>query len=42
MIYSVRSDKPSFKTIDFQPGFNVVLAERTKESLARPLAATKI
>mgnify|MGYP006310457889 CR=1 FL=1 len=32
MIYSVKSDKPSFRTIEFQPGFNVVLAERTKES----------
>lgn len=32
MIYSVRSDKPSFRTIEFQSGFNVVLAERTKKS----------
>ena len=32
MIYSVRSDKPSFRNIEFKPGFNVVLAERTKES----------
>ncbi len=32
MIYSVKSDKPSFKTVQFKPGFNVVLAERTKES----------
>lgn len=32
MIYSVKCDKPSFRTIEFQPGFNVVLAERTKES----------
>lgn len=32
MIYSVKSDKPSFKDIRFEPGFNVVLAERTKES----------
>ena len=32
MIYSVKSDKSSFKKIDFKPGFNVILAERTKES----------
>lgn len=32
MIFSVRCDKPSFKTVEFKPGFNVVLAERTKES----------
>lgn len=32
MIYSVKADKPSFKSIEFAPGFNVVLAERTKES----------
>jgi uncharacterized protein YydD (DUF2326 family) len=32
MIHSVRCDKPSFKNIEFKPGFNVVLAERTKES----------
>lgn len=32
MIYSVRCDKPSFKSIKFDPGFNVILAERTKES----------
>lgn len=32
MILEVRCDKPSFKTIVFKSGFNVVLAERTKES----------
>ncbi len=32
MIHSVRCDKPSFRTVEFRPGFNVVLAERTKES----------
>jgi uncharacterized protein YydD (DUF2326 family) len=32
MIYSVKCDKPSFKNIKFNPGFNVILAERTKES----------
>jgi|WetSurMetagenome_2_1015567.scaffolds.fasta_scaffold00480_11 uncharacterized protein YydD (DUF2326 family) len=32
MIYSIRSNKSSFKNIEFKPGFNVILAERTKES----------
>jgi len=32
MIYSVKCDKPSFKNIKFNSGFNVILAERTKES----------
>jgi len=32
MIHSIKCDKPSFKTIHFKEGFNVVLAERTKES----------
>ena len=32
MIHSVTADRPSFKTVEFKPGFNVVLAERTKES----------
>jgi len=32
MIYSLKSNKPSFRTIEFQLGFNVVLAERTKDS----------
>jgi|SRR3989339_1213174 len=32
MIYSIRADQPSFKTVQFKPGFNVILAERTKES----------
>lgn len=32
MIQSVSSDKPTFRTIYFKPGFNVILAERTKES----------
>ncbi len=35
MIHSVKCDKPSFKTIEFKPGFNVILAERTKESTKR-------
>jgi len=32
MIHSIRCNKPSFKTIHFKKGFNVILAERTKES----------
>ncbi len=32
MIHSIKCDVPSFKTIHFKPGFNVILAERTKES----------
>lgn len=32
MIYSIKCDKPSFKSIHFKKGFNVILAERTKES----------
>ena len=32
MIRSVRCNKDTFKTINFNPGFNVVTAERTKES----------
>jgi len=32
MIHFLRSNNPSFRTIEFKPGFNVVLAERTKES----------
>ncbi|MDD5051016.1 MAG: DUF2326 domain-containing protein [Syntrophorhabdaceae bacterium] len=32
MIYSISCDKPSFKRVDFKPGLNVALAERTKDS----------
>ena len=32
MILSVRSNMPSFKAVEFTPGFNVILADRTKES----------
>lgn len=32
MILSVRCNKPSFKTVEFKSGFNIVLAERTIES----------
>ena len=35
MILAVRSNMPSFKEVEFQPGFNVVLADRTKESTRR-------
>lgn len=32
MIRAVRCDRPSFREIEFQPGFNVVLATRTMEA----------
>jgi uncharacterized protein YydD (DUF2326 family) len=32
MIISVQANKQSFRTVEFQPGFNIVLADRTKES----------
>jgi len=32
MIHSITCDKASFKNVQFEPGFNVILAERTKES----------
>ena len=32
MIRAIRSDRPDFKAVEFQPGFNVILAERTLES----------
>ncbi len=32
MIRSVSSDHESFKSINFEPGFNVILADRTQES----------
>lgn len=32
MIHSLRCDQPTFKTIEFRKGFNVILADRTKES----------
>lgn len=32
MIHSIKCDKSSFQTIVFNPGFNVVVAERTKEA----------
>ena len=35
MIFAVRCNMPSFKEVRFEPGFNVVLADRTKESTKR-------
>lgn len=35
MIRAVRCDQPSFKTVEFEIGMNVVLAERTQESTVR-------
>lgn len=32
MIRSVRSNNPDFKTVEFHPGFNVVLADRNVEN----------
>lgn len=32
MIKSVRANQPTFRQVNFEPGFNVVLADRTKES----------
>lgn len=32
MIYSIKCDKPSFKTVEFKSGFNVILAERKEGS----------
>ena len=32
MILAVRCNMPSFKGVEFKPGFNVVLADRTKDS----------
>ena len=35
MIIAIRCNMASFKTVTFKPGFNVVLADRTKESTRR-------
>lgn len=32
MIRAVRANQPTFRAVEFTPGFNVVLADRTKES----------
>lgn len=35
MILAIRSNIDTFKTVELQPGFNVILADRTKESTRR-------
>jgi uncharacterized protein YydD (DUF2326 family) len=35
MIKAIRCDRQSFKNVEFHPGLNVVLAERTKESTSK-------
>ena len=35
MIVAVRCNQPSFRSVEFSPGFNVVLADRTRESTKR-------
>jgi uncharacterized protein YydD (DUF2326 family) len=35
MILSVSCDKPGFKTVHFEPGFNVVLAQKTQASTSK-------
>ncbi|OWU67699.1 hypothetical protein ATO2_14260 [Roseovarius sp. 22II1-1F6A] len=35
MIRSVSADRASFRTVHFEPGFNVILADRTKDSTKR-------
>lgn len=32
MIHAVRCNQPSFKTVEFRPGLNIVLADRTEDS----------
>lgn len=32
MIHAVRANKPTFRTVKFEPGFNVVLADKTDKS----------
>jgi uncharacterized protein YydD (DUF2326 family) len=32
MIRKVSANQSSFRTVEFNPGFNIVIAERTKES----------
>ncbi|WP_333206490.1 AAA family ATPase [Microcoleus sp. Pol17_C1] len=32
MIRAIRCNHTSFKTVEFRPGFNVILADRTEES----------
>jgi len=33
MIIKVRSDKPSFRTVEFKQGFNVILADKAEYSV---------
>lgn len=35
MIYSISADKATFNTVEFTPGFNLILAERTIESTGK-------
>jgi uncharacterized protein YydD (DUF2326 family) len=35
MIKKLSANQPSFKTVEFSAGFNVVLADRTQESTKR-------
>jgi uncharacterized protein YydD (DUF2326 family) len=35
MIYAIRCDQPQFKDVEFLPGFNVVLAERSEQATAK-------
>ena len=35
MIIAIRCNMPSFREVEFEPGFNVVLADRTKDSTRR-------
>lgn len=35
MIYAIRCDRPQFKDVEFLPGFNVVLAERSEQATAK-------
>lgn len=32
MIYSITADRASFRTVDLRPGFNLILADKTKKS----------
>lgn len=32
MLYSIKSDRPSFKTVEFKSGCNIIIAERKKEA----------
>jgi uncharacterized protein YydD (DUF2326 family) len=32
MINTISANQPSFKTVEFTPGFNVIIADRTESS----------